>query len=116
MSEMSPAEHDYLDEGRIQVQTAWPDGVTDQAQLANQFFIITDGADPSGPENAGLYLLVGHVGAPIWAGNEQALQQIARTGGTIPVQPRGSYYVSRAKAVELWQVLGAHLGLLPNAE
>ncbi|WKN53749.1 hypothetical protein HJ581_0008055 [Rhodococcus opacus] len=103
---------DDVQQQEFQFQIAWPDGIADQAQVANQFMIANDGSEPNGPDNAGIYLLVGHVGAPLWATSPEAAQErVANFGTSIPVQPKGAFFMTRGKAHELWETLGKHLGV-----
>lgn len=104
--------NDSFEQQQVQVQIAWPDGLADQAQLCNQFMFAFDGAESNGQGAAGIYLLVGHVAPPIWATSEEAVaEHVAKFGHTVPVQPRGSFFMSRGKAIELWETLGKHLGV-----
>jgi hypothetical protein len=103
---------DDIQQQDLQVQIAWPEGLADQAQVANQFMLAFDGSSAGGQQAAGVYLLVGHVGAPVWATSQEAAEQhIANFGSSIPVQPRGAFFMSHGKAYELWQALGKHLGV-----
>lgn len=97
---------------QVQVQIAWPDGLADQAQLCNQFMFAFDGSESNGQSAAGMYFLVGHVAPPLWATSPEAVaEHIENFGSTVPVQPRGSFFMSRGKAIELWEQLGKHLGV-----
>lgn len=90
----------------VQVQLAWPDGLADQASVANQFFLLSDGDD----ESSGSYLLFGHVGPPAWATPEVVQQKLEQTGGVLPVQPRGAFFMSRHRLRELHKLIHDHLG------
>lgn len=90
----------------IQMQAAWPDGLTEQAQVVNQFAMLNDNT----PEAPGVYLLLGHLGAPIWLTPEIARQRAAESNYVLPIAPRGSYFMTRQRAEELWTTLGKHLG------
>ncbi|WP_395705256.1 hypothetical protein [Rhodococcus ruber] len=90
----------------IQMQAVWPEGVSEQAQVVNQFALLNDNT----PGEPGVYLLVGHLGAPIWLTPEIARQRAAEANYVLPIAPRGAYFMTRQRAEELWSILGKHLG------
>jgi hypothetical protein len=91
----------------IEVQTIWPENLGAEAQVVNQavFTWDQDSRDV-------VYMLLGHVAPPVWLSQETAQQRIAELGNAIPVQPRGSFLMSRKRAEDIWRALGKHLGKL----
>lgn len=89
---------------RMQVRAVWPEGLAESAQVANQF-ALTD--DPAGP--GGIYLLFGHLAAPVWLSEEHAEQRLKQLGGAVTISPRGAFYMTRATAERLRDTLDLHL-------
>jgi hypothetical protein len=88
----------------VQVQAIWPEGLSESAQVANQF-ALTD--DPAGP--GAVYLLFGHLAAPVWLSQEHAEQRLKQLGGAVTINPRGAFYMTRANAERLRDILDSHL-------
>lgn len=97
------------DTQELTFQTRWPEGLTENAQVINQFAMVNDNT----PGEPGMYLLLGHIGAPVWTTPDHARQIAEETSGILGIAPRGSFFLSRFRAEELWGMLGKHLGKLP---
>lgn len=95
-------------DSEITLQTVWPEGLTDQAQVVNQFAINWDGIRS---DRSGMYLLIGHVGAPTWASEQIARERAQLLSNALPIQPRGAFYLTHERALELWKMLGIQLGM-----
>ncbi|OZE80777.1 hypothetical protein CH304_16225 [Rhodococcus sp. 15-649-1-2] len=91
--------------GEFQVQTVWPADLAAQAQVVNQCLFAWDEANRDV-----VYMLFGHVAPPLFLTPETAHQYLEQNGAQIPIQPRGSFIVSRSRAEEIWEALGRHLG------
>jgi hypothetical protein len=91
-------------EAGLQVQAIWPEGLSEAAQVANQF-ALTD--DPAGP--GAVYLMFGHLAAPVWLSQEHAEQRLKQLGGSVTISPRGAFYMTRANAERLRDLLDSHL-------
>lgn len=89
----------------INLSTVWPSDVTSAAEVANQFLLAWDS-----PNQQGTYLLIGHLASPAWATPEQARRGAEELNGEIAVDPKGSFFLARDRAEELWVALGQHLG------
>ncbi|WP_421840545.1 hypothetical protein [Mycobacterium sp.] len=90
---------------QVNIELVWPPQATQDAQVVTHAAILLD-AEPS---RQGMYLLLGHLGPPAWASPGEARRQLEDCGGKLPVALRGSFFLTRARAEELWKVLGAHL-------
>jgi hypothetical protein len=88
----------------IQVQAVWPEGLSDGAQVATQFALADD---PAGP--GALYLMFGHLAAPVWLSQEHAEQRLKQLGGAVTISPRGAFYMTRGTAERLRDLLDSHL-------
>ncbi len=88
----------------LQVQAIWPEGLSEGAQVVNQF-ALTD--DPAGP--GAVYLMFGHLAAPVWLSQEHAEQRLKQLGGAVTIGPRGAFYMTRANAERLRDILDSHL-------
>jgi hypothetical protein len=89
----------------VQVQAIWPEGMSEAAQVANQFALSNDVTGPGG-----VYLLFGHLAAPVFLSPEHARQRMEQLGGAVTIQPRAALYLTRENAVRLRELLDAHLG------
>lgn len=88
----------------LQVQAIWPEGLSDNAQVVNQFAVADD---PAGP--GAVYLLFGHLSAPVWLSQEHAEQRLKQLGGAVTISGRGAFYMTRANAERLREILDVHL-------
>jgi hypothetical protein len=89
---------------QIQVQAVWPEGLPGAAQVVNQFAISDDASGPGA-----VYLMFGHLGAPIFVSQEQAEQRLKQQGNAVPITPRGAFYMTMANAEKLRDLLTEHL-------
>ncbi len=87
----------------------WPDDTGADAQAVNQVIVAWDQNNQDL-----LYLYLGHVGPPPWLTKAAAEERLSETQNTIPVVPKGAFVLGRARAEELWTILGRHLGKLPQ--
>ena len=94
----------------LKLQLAWPNNLGAQAQPVNQVVFTWD-------QNYHdmLYMYLGHVAQPLWLTDDVARQRAAEVGNTLAVEPKGVFVMGRARAEELWEALGKHLGKSPNA-
>ncbi len=88
----------------LRVQAIWPEGLSEGAQVVNQF-AATD--DPAGP--GAMYLLFGHLAAPVWLSQDHAEQRLKQLGGAVTISPRGAFYMTRGNAERLRDMLNTHL-------
>jgi len=93
-----------------QVRTTWPADALENALLVNQALVATPPGGVNGREDDGVYLVLGHVSAPLAASPEDLKEIMARTNGDLRISVRGSFYLSSLRAEELWHALGASLG------
>lgn len=83
----------------------WPEALAESAQVANQFVVANDITG-----TGGVYLLVGHLAAPVFLDSEHARQRIAQLGAAVTIQPRGAFFMTQRSAEQLRDVLVKHLG------
>jgi hypothetical protein len=83
----------------------WPETATAEAKVATQFGIM------SGDAGASIYLLVGHAAPPPWFTGRTREEGRAASGGRVQVQLQGSFYMTRANAVSLYEALRSHFAL-----
>jgi hypothetical protein len=88
----------------LKIQSIWPEGLAENPQVVNQFVIAND---PAGPE--GVYLVFGHLASPVWLSEEHAEQRLKQLGGALTINGRGAFYMTRANAERLRQILDTHL-------
>ena len=89
-----------------QLELAWPDDSGAWAHSVNKALFAWD-------EHQDLvYMDLGHVAPLPWTTPEMAAERMKALKGKLEVELRGSFVMSRKRAVELWDVLGKHLGLL----
>lgn len=93
----------------IQVRALWPEGLAESAQVANQFVVANDITG-----TGGVYVLLGHLAAPVFVDAEHARQRLAQLGAAVTIQPRGAFFMTRQSAEQLRDVLVKHLG--PSTE
>jgi len=104
--------HETQPESRqIEVRAVWPEGALNSAQVTNQFALVTPPATSSGEPDEGLYVLLGHVGPPLWGTEEDAAAASVNGRFEMPIQMNAALYMSRARAEELARALLAHLSL-----
>jgi hypothetical protein len=89
---------------QIQVQAVWPEGIASAAQVVNQFAISDDATSPGA-----VYLMLGHLGAPVFVSPEQAEQRLKQQGNAIPINPRGAFYMTMGNIERLRDLLTDHL-------
>lgn len=91
---------------QVNIELEWPPNATQDAEVVTHAAILLDAE----PTRQGMYLLLGHLGPPTWSSPTEARRQLEDCGGKLPVALRGSFFMTRARAEDLWKVLGAHLG------
>lgn len=91
-----------------QLPLAWPIDIASQAVPVNQVVCSWEANN-----RQMMYLILGHAGPPLLLSPE-GMQQFVEQTEAYPVQPRGSFVMSHDAAVNLWEVLGRHLGLGAN--
>lgn len=101
---MTATEPPDEDEPGLQVRAIWPEGLSESAQVVNQF-ALTD--DPAGP--GAVYLLFGHLAAPVWLSQDHAKQRLRQLGGAVTIGSRGAFYMTRGNAERLRDALDTHL-------
>jgi hypothetical protein len=94
----------------INLPIAWPDDATTNALPATHFLLINDGGIPTD----GVFLLVGQAMPPAWLTEDQrkeGMEKLQREGAApaLPMQVQGAFYLTRAKAREVHDLLSAHL-------
>lgn len=57
-----------------------------------------------------VYMYLGHIAPPPWMTQEEVNARREEAQGIFPVEPQGSFVLSRRRAEELWEALGKHLG------
>ncbi len=101
----------------MQVRLRWPQSAAADAVLVNQAAIVDGAGTGEGAAEAGLYLMLGHVAPPLFQGEDAARAFVEGAPG-LEVDVRGAYYLPLVRAIELHNLLGAHLamrGLRPQA-
>ncbi len=94
-----------------ELQVVWPTDVSTSATIINQCAFSWD------QDNRDLvYMMLGHVGPPLFSSPETVAGFLEESNGKIRVTPRGSFAVSTSRAFEIWDALGRHLGVLPNEQ
>lgn len=101
--------HDPAVDG-FPVTPVWPEDYAGQAQPVNQVVFAQPIPLGDGGLDDGVYMLLGHLAPPIWLDPVAVTDGVQRTQGRFEIEPRGSFYLSRARAEEIWRVLGRHLG------
>jgi len=93
-----------------QVRIRWPANSNTRPELVNQF-AFTPGhvVGPEGLDEGTFYLLFGHVAPPLIF----SPADFAEAPTEMWIEPRAQLVMGRERAVELWRILGATLGLLP---
>jgi hypothetical protein len=91
--------------GRFPVKVVWPADATRDAAVVTHAAILWDGEDSL----QGVYLLLGHLAPPMWESPEDAERQLAESDSRVPIDMRGAFFMTRARAKELWIALGQHL-------
>jgi hypothetical protein len=96
-----------LPEGAEQeFRVVWPSDANSRAQVSNMNAFQWDA------ERAGIYLLLGHIGPPIWLTTQQALEFMQdNPEPTLPVEALGTFYMNTAIATQFCKALASHLGL-----
>lgn len=87
----------------------WPSDIGAQAQVVNKALFAWDET-----QQDVVYMYLGHVAPPPWLTPEEAAERGKELGSKFPVEPQGSFIMSRRRAEELWEALGKHLGKLPK--
>ena len=90
---------------QLPVRLVWPRDATKDATVINNAAVLWDGE----PTQQGVYLLLGHVGPPAWFSAAEAKAALAETDSQLQVDLRGSFFMTRTRAKELWTALGQHL-------
>lgn len=111
MAAMSPAGEGTNTDATFEIPLAWPVDLASQAVPVNQALFAWDQDN-----REVIYVMLGHLGPPIWLSEEAAKEHTAQFGDAIPVQPRGSFIITRSRAEEIWGALGRHLGKLPDEQ
>ncbi len=96
---------------RAALPASWPGDFSFDPQVINQVAITFDQGNPEL-----VYLMFGHIGPPLWMTDDAVEQGIAQyeAEGGVPVTTRGSFVVSRTRAIEIWESMGRMLGTLPG--
>lgn len=97
----------------LQFQVRWPVDATRNPSLVNQVAVAQPPNGAQGDADPGIYMMLGHVMAPLFAREEDAREFFGATfpTGVLDVDSIGSFYLARHKAFELFQALGAALGI-----
>jgi hypothetical protein len=90
---------------QFKLDLVWPDDVGAEAQVVNK---IVFSYDENNQEL--VYMYLGHVAPPPWLTPEAAKERAKELGNKFPVEPKGSFIMSRQRALEMWLALGKHLG------
>lgn len=98
--------------GKLPVQLEWPADSTREAAVVTHAAVLWDGEDSL----QGVYLLLGHLAPPVWTTPEEAERNLTASGGRLPVDLRGAFFMTRTRAKELWMALGQHLEKAENLE
>lgn len=99
------------DEVLATVNIAWPDNIGSHATPVNQVLFARDQQFTDS-----VYMYLGLLAPPPWLTGEIAAQRVREIGNVLPIEPKGVFVLSRSRALELWQALGQHLGVLPRGE
>ena len=102
MSDLSP--NPSPNGGEFPINLVWPEALGEAAQVANQFVISDDISDKNG-----VYLLLGHVSAPVYLDPEVARQRLAERGNSLPISARGAFYMTRLNLEKLRDIINNHL-------
>jgi hypothetical protein len=95
-------------DGVINFSVAWPDNVGYQSVPVNQFVFSGD----QGYQDT-VFMYLGVVAPPPWLSQDVSEERGKALGYVLPVEPRGAFTMGRGRAMELWVILGQHLGMLP---
>ena len=95
----------------FQAQIAWPDRAMSKPVLINASAVTQSAGNSDGTSDGSVYLLLGHVGFPIFADQAEA-RQYFESGKVLPVDLEGSFFLQRSKAHDLWVALGSQLGYI----
>jgi|KBSSwiStaDraftv2_1062776.scaffolds.fasta_scaffold03943_10 hypothetical protein len=86
----------------------WPEDAIKDAVPATHFLVLNDGSVPTD----GTFLVLGQVVPPVWITPEQQRMGMERPESAgMPIKVQGAFYLTRAKARELYGILGVHLGM-----
>lgn len=95
----------------FQIQVRWPRDVVADAQFANQVAVGPAAGTPTGEPEGGVYVIFGHVAPPL-IGDPAEMERFMSEGGILPISPRGTFYLPKVRATELFMMLGQQLGLI----
>ncbi|OBG25428.1 hypothetical protein A5673_09075 [Mycobacterium sp. E3198] len=89
----------------ITITAAWPSAANSGARVSNIHAYQWD------KDRLGIYLMVGHVGLPVWVapGDRERWEQ-EHPDNRVPVDVLGAFYMNRADATALCIGLARHLG------
>jgi hypothetical protein len=90
----------------VTVAVEWPSTANAGARVANIYAYQWD------QDRTGLYLLVGHVGIPVWVGpGDRERWEEANPDNRIEVESLGAFYMTDKVARDLCKGLANHLGM-----
>ena len=90
----------------ITITAAWPSTANAGARVSNMHAYQWD------KDRLGLYLMMGHIGLPIWlAPEDREIWEAEHPGNRVPVETLGTFYMNRADATAFCVGLARHLGL-----
>ncbi|MDO3636005.1 hypothetical protein [Mycolicibacterium arseniciresistens] len=96
----------YTPPGDIEITAAWPSAPHTRSLVANLSAFQWD------QDRAGVYLMFGAVGVPIWLSDQDRDDWLAaHPDHRIPVEPIASVYMNKERVTDLVMKLGAHIGL-----
>lgn len=94
----------------LQARTRWPRPMPEHTEVVNQIALSEAPPNGDGTRDGGMYLILGHVLPPMFTGQDDVDEFVA-SGGVLDIQPKGAFYLSTPRALELYRMLGAQLGL-----
>jgi hypothetical protein len=91
----------------ITITAAWPSTAHAGARVSNVHAFQWD------KDRMGIYLMMGHVGLPIWlAPGDREIWEAEHPGYRIPVETLGAFYMNKLDAMTFCVKLAQHLGLV----
>lgn len=82
----------------------------EHTEVVNQMALTEAPPNSDGTRDGGMYLILGHILPPMFT-SPQDVEEFIGEGGTLDIQPKGAFYLSSPRALELYRMLGAQLGL-----
>ena len=94
------------DNDEVTMTVAWPETANTEARVANIHAYQWD------QDRTGVYLLMGHVGIPLWlAPDDRQRWEKAHPDRRVAVEPLGAFYMTTKVARDFCKGLASHLGL-----